>query len=70
MNLMPHEMTWGDVYFPPLLLVVALAYGLMILTSHFASRLGLLKYVAHPAVAEICLVIIYVGVLGQFITIF
>lgn len=70
MNTMPHELVWGEIYFPPLLLVIALAYALTILTGSIATKLGLHKYVALPAIAEISLIVIFVGVIGQFITIF
>ncbi|NOJ02170.1 DUF1656 domain-containing protein [Vibrio splendidus] len=69
MNTMPHELVWGEIYFPPLLLVIALAYVLTILTGSIATKLGLHKYVAFPAIAEISLIVIFVGVIGQFITI-
>ncbi|PME33879.1 hypothetical protein BCV39_03675 [Vibrio sp. 10N.286.55.E10] len=70
MNTMPHELVWGEIYFPPLLLVIALAYVLTILTGSIATKLGLYKYVAFPAIAELSLIVIFVGVIGQFITIF
>ncbi|MBO7911703.1 DUF1656 domain-containing protein [Vibrio splendidus] len=70
MNTMPHELVWGEVYFPPLLLVVALAYVLTILTGSITTRLGLHKYVAFPALAELSLIVIFTGIVGQFITIF
>ncbi|WP_299688194.1 DUF1656 domain-containing protein [uncultured Vibrio sp.] len=70
MNTMPHELVWGEIYFPPLLLVVALAYMLTILTGSITTRLGLHKYVAFPALAELSLIVIFSGIIGQFITIF
>ncbi|OCH51072.1 DUF1656 domain-containing protein [Vibrio sp. ZF57] len=70
MNTMPYELVWGEVYFPPLLLVVALAYVLTILTGSITTRLGLHKYVALPALAELSLIVIFTGIIGQFITIF
>lgn len=70
MNTMPHELVWGEIYFPPLLLVIALAYVLTILTGSIATKLELHKYVAFPAIAELSLIVIFVGVIGQFITIF
>ena len=69
MNTMPHELVWGEIYFPPLLLVVALAYMLTILTGSIATKFGLHKYVAFPALAEISLIVIFTGVIGQFIPI-
>ncbi|EMG1957321.1 DUF1656 domain-containing protein [Vibrio alginolyticus] len=70
MNSMPHELVWGEVYFPPLLLVIALAYMLTILVGTVATKLGLHKYVAFPALAERSLIVIFTGVIGRFITIF
>lgn len=69
MNTMPHELVWGEIYFPPLLLVIALAYMLTILTGSIATKFGLHKYVAFPALAEISLIVIFTGVIGQFIPI-
>lgn len=69
MKTMPHELVWGEIYFPPLLLVIALAYMLTVLTGSIAVRLGLHKYVAFPALAELSLIVIFTGVLGQFIPI-
>ena len=70
MNSMPHELVWGEIYFPPLLLVVALAYLLTLLVGTTAAKLGLYKYIAFPALAELSLIVIFIGVIGQFITIF
>ncbi|MEZ8020990.1 DUF1656 domain-containing protein [Vibrio splendidus] len=70
MNTMPHELVWGEVYFPPLLLVIALAYILTILTGSITTKFGLHKYVAFPAVAEVSLIVIFTGFIGQFIPIF
>ncbi|MFS1859663.1 DUF1656 domain-containing protein [Vibrio lentus] len=69
MNTMPHELVWGEIYFPPLLLVIAIAYMLTILTGSIATKFGLHKYVAFPALAEISLIVIFTGVIGQFIPI-
>ncbi|MFS1908400.1 DUF1656 domain-containing protein [Vibrio lentus] len=69
MNTMPHELVWGEIYFPPLLLVIALAYIVTILTGSIATKFGLHKYVAFPALAEISLIVIFTGVIGQFIPI-
>ncbi|MEZ9070250.1 DUF1656 domain-containing protein [Vibrio splendidus] len=70
MNTMPHELVWGEVYFPPLLLVIALAYILTILTGSITTKFGLHKYVAFPAIAETSLIVIFTGFIGQFIPIF
>ncbi len=70
MNAMPHELVWGEIYFPPLLLVVGLAYVLTTLVTSYATRWGLHKYVAFPALAELSLIVIFTGVIGHYITIF
>lgn len=70
MNSVPHELIWGEIYFPPLLLVVTIAYALTLVLGSVSSRLGLHKYIAHPALAELCLIVILTGVIGQFIPIF
>lgn len=70
MNPVPHELIWGEIYFPPLLLVVALAYALTLVLGSVSNKLGLHKYIAHPALAELCLIVILTGVIGQFIPIF
>lgn len=69
MNTMPHELVWGEVYFPPLLLVVALAYLLAMLTGAIATKFGLHKFVAFPAIAEVCLIVLFTGAIGLFIPI-
>lgn len=70
MNTVPHELIWGEVYFPPLLLVVALAYGLTLILGSLSTKLGFYKYIASPALAELCVIVILTGVIGQFIPIF
>ncbi|PKF61577.1 DUF1656 domain-containing protein [Psychromonas sp. psych-6C06] len=70
MPAIPHELAWGEVYFPPLLLVVALAYSLTTVITTAIVKAGWHRYVAQPAIAEICLTIIFTGVLSRFINIF
>ncbi|MDW1553101.1 DUF1656 domain-containing protein, partial [Vibrio sp. YT-18] len=38
--------------------------------TSLATRCGLHKYVAFPALAELSLIVIFTGVIGQFISIF
>ncbi len=70
MNTMPHELVWGEIYFPPRLLVIGLAYVLTTMVTSLTTRCGLHKYVAFPALAELSLIVIFTGVIGQFISIF
>ncbi|GIU12450.1 DUF1656 domain-containing protein [Shewanella sp. c952] len=70
MNIMPHEIALSDVYFPPLLLVGITAYFLAALFTSIATKLGWYKYVVCPAVVEFAFMIIFIGVLSQFVYIF
>ncbi|MEZ9198748.1 DUF1656 domain-containing protein [Shewanella sp. 10N.286.54.B9] len=70
MNTMPHEIALGDVYFPPLLLVGTLAYLLTSVFTYIATRLGWYQDVVAPAIVELSIIIIFVGIISQFIAIF
>ncbi|MDO6618137.1 DUF1656 domain-containing protein [Shewanella sp. 6_MG-2023] len=70
MSIMPHEVVIGDVYFPPLLLVAAMAYILTGVVTAIGTRIGLHKYVAAPAIVELSMVILFIGLISQFISIF
>lgn len=69
MHAIPHEIVWGEVYFTPLLLVAALAYGFTLLTTAVSIRTGLYRYISHPTLAEICLFMIFTGLISQVISI-
>lgn len=70
MSDMPRELVFGEIYYPPLLLVLLIAYALSMASSYCLARVGLYKYVALPVVVEICLVILFTGLLGQVIPVF
>ena len=67
---MPHEIAFGDVYFPPLLLVAALAYILAGVISFIGTKIGWYKHVTSPAIVELSIFIILIGLISQFIIIF
>ncbi|MGB6135236.1 MAG: DUF1656 domain-containing protein [Shewanella sp.] len=69
MNTMPHELIFGEVYLPPLLFVVALAYIQTSVVSSIFVRLGWYRYIAIPAIAELSIMVIFTGIIGQFISI-
>lgn len=69
MNSMPHELIFGEIYLPPLLLVVALAYLLTTLVSTLSVKLGWHRHVALPAIAELSLLVIFTDLIGRFIII-
>lgn len=66
----PHELAFGEIYLPPLLLVVTLAYGLTLLVTKIIVKTGFYRYVGHPVLAEISLTIIFCGAISQFISVF
>ncbi len=68
--MMPHEIALGEVYIPPLLLVVVIAYALASFVFFIGGKLGLYRFIAFPMIAELCLMVIFVNVLSQYITIF
>lgn len=70
MNIMPHEIALGDVYFPPLLLVGVMAYVLTSIFTMIGVKLGWHKYIVAPALTELAITIIFVGVISQFISVF
>lgn len=67
---MPHEISWGEIYIPPLLIVVAISYVICSLLFSVAIRLGAHKYIASPAIAELSLFIICCGAVSKFIPVF
>lgn len=66
---MPQELIFGEVYLPPLLLVVALAYLLTHTVTSIAVKFGWHRYVAIPAIAELSIVVIFIGLISRFIPI-
>ncbi|GLS90788.1 DUF1656 domain-containing protein [Psychromonas marina] len=69
MTTMPHELIFGEIYLPPLLFVVALAYILTSIVSAISVKFGLHRYIAVPAIAELSILIIFTGLIGRFISI-
>lgn len=63
---MPHELIIGEIYIPPLLLAVSFAYLLTSTISAFAIKLGLYKYIAAPAIAELSVLVILTTFLGRY----
>ncbi len=70
MNTMPHELVLGQVYVPPILIAIALAYGLTLSITELSTKLGLYKHIALPAAVELCLIVIFTCFFSQVISIF
>jgi hypothetical protein len=69
MSNMPHELVLGEIYVPPLLIVIMIAYLLTSLVSTISAKLGVGKYVAIPAIAELSLLIILASIISRFIAV-
>lgn len=67
LNSMPHEVIFGEIYLPPLLLVSALAYALTSTIALIGSKFGLYKHFAVPAIVDLSLMIILMVVISHFI---
>ena len=63
----PKEIAIGEVYLPPLLIAVLLAYGLGNASLTIVNRLGFSKYIYFPALAELSLIVIYTTLLSMFV---
>lgn len=59
MNPYPHELSLGDVYFSPLLLVALLAFIAALLTVSLLNKLKLTRYFYAPAYVFIAIMALY-----------
>ena len=59
MNPYPHELSIGDVYFSPLLLVTLLAFIAALLTVTLLNKLKLTRYFYAPAYVFIAIMALY-----------
>ncbi|MBY5991095.1 DUF1656 domain-containing protein [Ferrimonas balearica] len=64
---MPYEITIGEIYIPPFLLVIALAYIATHLMTALIAKLDGYKYVAYPEVADMSLFVLVTLIIGLFI---
>ena len=63
---MPHELSTGDVYYSPLLLVVALAFFATVFTVMVANRLKISRYVYAPAYLFLAIMTLYMVLIDRF----
>ena len=67
MNYIPHELTIGGVYFPPLLIAGILGVAAAVLTATLLNRFRLSRYFFYPPLVFVALAIIYTGLIGTFL---
>lgn len=59
MNQIPHELAAGDVYYSPILPVMATALILTWLTTKLLNRLRLSRYIMFPSSTFVTLMVVY-----------
>ncbi|GAL36550.1 hypothetical protein JCM19240_2619 [Vibrio maritimus] len=64
---MPHELEFGGIYFPPLLLTCACGYLLALITSKFIVNRKWHRHFAGYALVEIAIAAVYVVLLNKYI---
>lgn len=64
--MIPSEISLGEVYLPPLLIVATAAICLATITASVLNRLRWSRYVAAPTLVFLAIVAIYTVLLGTF----
>ena len=65
--MVPHEISIGGVYFPPLLLAAAIGIAAALVTGSLLNRYRLSRYFTNPPLVMVSLMIIYTTVVGSTI---
>jgi hypothetical protein len=63
----PHEVAIGGVYFPPLLIAALLGTVAAMLTVAGLNRYRLSRFIYHPPIVFLVLIVIYTGLIGTFL---
>lgn len=66
MSLTPHEIAFGEVLMPPLLVAGTLGVIAALITAHLLNRYRLSRHFAHPPLVLVALTVIYTVILGTF----
>ena len=67
MQLIPHELHVGEVYFPPMLLDAALGLVAATITARLSNRFRVSRYFYCPSLVLIALTVIYAGLFSIFL---
>ena len=65
-NPFPHELSIGDVYYSPLILVAFLAFFAALVTVMVLNKLKLTRYLYAPSYVFIALMALYVVLIDTF----
>ncbi|CAE6948826.1 hypothetical protein ACOMICROBIO_LKFPLAJE_04183 [Vibrio sp. B1FIG11] len=63
---MPHELSWGDVYFSPFLLVLILSVTATWITVIILNKTRLSRFIAFPSLTFIAIMVFYVVAIDSF----
>jgi len=67
MDLIPHEIHLGGIFFPPMLFNAALGLIAASLTARLLNRFRVSRYFYHPPLVLIALAVIYTGLFSIFL---
>jgi hypothetical protein len=65
-NPYPHELSVGDVYFSPMLLVIVLAFLAAGITVAVMNKLKVSRFIAAPSYAFIAIMALYMVLIDMF----
>ena len=65
--LVPSEVSWGWIYLPPVIFVVALGGVLAWIITRILNRTGLSRFFWHPPLAMLGLVALMSALVGLFV---
>ncbi|OQX77972.1 MAG: DUF1656 domain-containing protein [Epsilonproteobacteria bacterium 4484_65] len=65
-NPYPHELSIGDVYYSPLLLVAFLAFVAALITVMLLNKLKLTRYLVAPSYVFIAIMALYIVLIDTF----
>ena len=65
-NPFPHELSLGDVYFSPMLLVIVLAFLAAGITVLVLNKLKASRFVAAPSYVFIAIVVLYMVLIDTY----
>lgn len=65
-NPFPHELSIGDVYYSPLLLVLGIAFFASLLTVMILNKLKLTRYLYAPSYVFIAIMALYVVLIDVY----
>lgn len=63
----PHELAFGEVFMPPILVAGFLALIVSVVTARLLNRYRLSRYLANPSLVFVAMVVIYTIFIGTFL---